>query len=74
MWERTRDIVFRCYSTQGIYTFVRALLSQLYSITQPLMVTYGDSSYASNWATDTLVSCNTGTYVTGSRLVILLDH
>ena len=32
---------------------VWVLLSQLYSVTQPLMVTYGDSSYASNQAADT---------------------
>ena len=37
--ERTRDVVIRRYRMTGIYTFVMALLSQLYSMTQSVMVT-----------------------------------
>ena len=31
--ERTRDVVIRCYRMTGIYTFGKALLTQLYSVT-----------------------------------------
>ena len=31
--ERIRDVVIRRYRTTGIYTFGKALLSQLYSVT-----------------------------------------
>ena len=37
--RRTRDVVIRRYEYMGIYTFRRALPSQLYSVTQPLMIT-----------------------------------
>ena len=37
--KRTRDVVIRRYRMTGIYTFSKALLSQLYSVTQSVMVT-----------------------------------
>ena len=36
--ERTRDIVIGHQKIQSIYTTLRVLLSQLYSVTQPLIV------------------------------------
>jgi len=37
--RKTRDVVIRRYAVMGICTFTRVLPSQLYSVTQPLMVT-----------------------------------